>query len=1075
MSTATVNTTPVAAEARHIQIFRRFIWKEFRMLRGLWLALLVMGAMMQWTVQALAPYSLDHALMLFSVALGATVLYAVGAASTSFSVEHEDETYDFLAGLPATWLPLFTGKLAVVVASAVALAVCLSIAGWMLSGFETPAGNGTALAIGFLGVAVLEAIAWGTVFSLWVQRPLIAAILTVVVGAVVVNVLVSLSSSYPVASTNPAAYLEAAPLRLVVTAVVLLAGGMIARRWLATDKADTAGRGATLGPWQRIRFRMAARLRPEARSTSQASRRMLLARLVWQTWREGRKLLLAPLGVALLLLLGMTAVATLATILGSLPQFVPVGLTCTVFFVPALYGAMAFSADQRRGRYRFLAEHAARPRYVWLARHIVWLGTLAVVAAAIFLLVLALLSVAWRFNAANTLENYLRWGVQAPEMNYRVIEAIRIGTQGTTLAAIGMLAAYGIGQLSSMLVRSEILASFLAIVLSTFLSVWIALVFAWQLSGWLFVFPLAAGLMLATWLRAPDWIESRNSWRSWIKPALAVVAAVTFVAVALPSARLQQIRNRPVSITHLNSRPADADSTIPSSSEFDTPEARETADDYVKVATRLAAGPKENFLARWESPGREWTPGGFLEGTIPADELDEFREAEKKQLTLQRALIRESVATAIEISKRPECYFHLNVGWVAPNRRDRGSAGGMAIDQYVLYADLKSLQYHVLFAPQIEQNLIGNADEHEPAEENPHNLIERALAALRISAHLTAGQTSVVWSDQQREEQRILQTIAQWALDDGRTREELESALVQLTKHFRLWGSLQEALYADHRLITHVLTGMESSLAFLQQPDSLAVQLAATLNELPWERQRALEALAEITRQNVADADELEQYIGRSTPNELGNTWLRRWLRQSAQNPADWPANWVLARPAVTTSFLASFEYAARTPVHELYRQYCDRGVCRQAALVQIALAMYRLDHGEYPARLSELVPAYLELLPMDPYAGQPFQYEATGLDLPLVHWSAFSNFHQIDANKPFLWSVGPGNARLTWWRRDRPEPRDAEQTGQEREPVIEHVYILATEEQLWRNEPALAFPLGAANPISDRPKQTGQ
>jgi hypothetical protein len=168
----------------------------------------------------------------------------------------------------------------------------------------------------------------------------------------------------------------------------------------------------------------------------------------------------------------------------------------------------------------------------------------------------------------------------------------------------------------------------------------------------------------------------------------------------------------------------------------------------------------------------------------------------------------------------------------------------------------------------------------------------------------------------------------------------------------------------------------------------------------------------------------------------------------------------VLARPAATTSFLSSLEYEARTPVHELYRAYCDGEVCRRAAILQIALAMYHLELGGYPARLSELVPAYLDTLPLDPYAGQPFQYEATGLDLPLVRWSAFSNFQQIDANTPLLWSVGPGNARLTKWWRNRPEPPDAEQTGELREAVREPVYILATEEPTWWNEPALAFPL---------------
>ncbi len=31
-------------------------------------------------------------------------------AAILFAVEHEDETYNFLTGLPVTWLPVFTGN-----------------------------------------------------------------------------------------------------------------------------------------------------------------------------------------------------------------------------------------------------------------------------------------------------------------------------------------------------------------------------------------------------------------------------------------------------------------------------------------------------------------------------------------------------------------------------------------------------------------------------------------------------------------------------------------------------------------------------------------------------------------------------------------------------------------------------------------------------------------------------------------------------------------------------------------------------------------------------------------------------
>jgi hypothetical protein len=48
--------------------------------------------------------------------------------------------------------------------------------------------------------------------------------------------------------------------------------------------------------------------------------------------------------------------------------------------------------------------------------------------------------------------------------------------------------------------------------------------------------------------------------------------------------------------------------------------------------------------------------------------------------------------------------------------------------------------------------------------------------------------------------------------------------------------------------------------------------------------------------------------------------------------------------------------------------------------LTRIALAAerYRLDHGRFPAQLTELAPRYLEELPVDPFDLQPMRYKPT-------------------------------------------------------------------------------------------------
>ena len=220
----------------------RFLWKEFRMLRGLWLAVAIMAILVQCAAKLLLPATSELPLTLLYIALASGVLYAAGSAATAFSVEHEEESYDFLTRLPAIWWPIFIGKLLATAVTAVLLSVTLSITaaahiGGSIS-LSTQAGLG---ALGMLGFAVVEAVAWGTLFSLLVKRPLLAAILTLVVGAVAVNIAVNLTSTNAVASTTPEGYIEAIPLRSAIVIAVFAV-----TRDSCTRVADQRGHGFSL-------------------------------------------------------------------------------------------------------------------------------------------------------------------------------------------------------------------------------------------------------------------------------------------------------------------------------------------------------------------------------------------------------------------------------------------------------------------------------------------------------------------------------------------------------------------------------------------------------------------------------------------------------------------------------------------------------------------------------------------------------------------------------------------------------------------------------------------------------------
>ncbi len=184
MNTATLS--PIAT---------RFAWKEYRTLRAIWLSIVALGVLVQSLTALLAIPGTNMPSLMLAAVLVAGILYAIGATSVLYSVEYEDETHAFLSNLPVRWLPMFAAKLAVAATSAAALVLVLSLVGWLIAGRQWPPTNDARDLLGSLGFGVIEALAWGTLFSLLVKRPLVAAMLTIFFGVIVVQLIVSSRST----------------------------------------------------------------------------------------------------------------------------------------------------------------------------------------------------------------------------------------------------------------------------------------------------------------------------------------------------------------------------------------------------------------------------------------------------------------------------------------------------------------------------------------------------------------------------------------------------------------------------------------------------------------------------------------------------------------------------------------------------------------------------------------------------------------------------------------------------------------------------------------------------------------
>ncbi len=414
MSTANLTPSSSIATQTALTIFWRFVWKEFRMLRGFWLAVGVLAILQQLLSAYLKVPGSDASGILFASGLAAAALYASGAAATMFAVEHEEETYSYLSNLPATWKPMFWGKLFVATISALALAMMLCIFARLIAG-HWPQQQELLDYSGTFGIAILEALAWGTCLSLLIKRPLTAALFTIFAASAVVHLIVNYVAPHVTPSWYWQSYTAAIPWRLGVIAFVMIANIQLARRWwpnnllrsqFSAHGSPISAHGSAVGSAEaqrspiepifsalkenRVAKKVLALFNPPAKPGAEVgcfacrklkpSRLRMIVRLLWQSWHESRAMMLLMLLATIFVGFAMVAILH-----GTTKHFIPWNefpwLLPLAFclFGGALFASSVFSADQRRQQYHFLAEHAARPRYVWLCRLVVWFSGFAVI------------------------------------------------------------------------------------------------------------------------------------------------------------------------------------------------------------------------------------------------------------------------------------------------------------------------------------------------------------------------------------------------------------------------------------------------------------------------------------------------------------------------------------------------------------------------------------------------------------------------------------------------------------------------------------------------------------------------
>jgi ABC-type transport system involved in multi-copper enzyme maturation permease subunit len=497
-------------------VFWRLIWKEYRLQRAFFAAIVALAVLVQLAGLLGAAYRgtplpVDW---VYLIAAGAVALYALGCGATLFATEHESGTFDFQRALPLTATRLFLGKISFALASIVMLSLFVWLLTVLISRGSMPPWERQAEILCAGAVAALEMLAWGVFFSLLLRQPLLAAILGIAVASVIVQILVPSYTGYQYESFGFGHYLELLPQRLVFALTLLSLDALLGLRWLQGVHGLTRPAPSP---------DVAVTSRTEVRSTTAENWRAF-GGLVWQTWQQGKRVLLTGVVIYLCLVmlpwLRMTYQDVSHAVLNARAR--PDGSAALIWlvFLATVFGCCAFLLDKPRHRFRFLAERGVKPRLVWASRHFLWGGVLLLIAAL----------------ASIYLGVFTAFGSRVPQILDAPNEVSII------LGWLCMIAlTYAAGQACAMFVRSTVLAITFAGVASaalcslTLLLAILRVPLAWSMA------PVPLILLGATWLRAPDWLLERTSLRARVQAFASIVIPLGIITSAVIAYRINEI------------------------------------------------------------------------------------------------------------------------------------------------------------------------------------------------------------------------------------------------------------------------------------------------------------------------------------------------------------------------------------------------------------------------------------------------------------------------------------------------------------------------------------------------------
>jgi len=257
-----------------------------------------------------------------------------------------------------------------------------------------------------------------------------------------------------------------------------------------------------------------------------------------------------------------------------------------------------------------------------------------------------------------------------------------------------------------------------------------------------------------------------------------------------------------------------------------------------------------------------------------------------------------------------------------------------------------------------------------------------------------------------------------------------ESRITSMSQIVKLWFAYANyQLDHDDEYVWEYLRGIPWNGADKTEQEHEQYLIEKLLNPprwtiLPTEKFRAKTLLYEANGLYMRQAhiyDRLLQYqVALNTVSDRIENQREEWL-QSGETQRLFESTW------------AVYDFSRTWSMERYFDQYVNIYANHRKHTTMFALLAYAKEKNRYPEKLEELVPDYLEKLPVNPRTGKPFGYISPSfvgiIDLP--------NRGEKELTSPFLWTTS------SW--EDRPREVELVETAEKSQP--QH-YIFASREQ---------------------------